>query len=143
MRELERKHRTARSMTLVGVAMATALVVVNTFFFDSLQRGCSTPTSACRCATTSTLTLVEPRPMGALTELEHLPGVLPRRALSATWPCGCKLRHGRREKRNVGLIGLRRRRDGLRALLDEDLNRPLELPRDGPRPLAQAWRRSC
>lgn len=123
LRELERKPARA-GMTVVGVALATALVVVNTFFFDSILHLVTVHFGLSQ-RDDVTLQLVEARDLAALTELEHLPGVLHAEPIRAV---PVRLRAGRRH-RDVGLTGLPADA-GLQVLLGEDLG-PVALPTDG------------
>lgn len=123
LRELARKPGRAAG-SAVGIAMATALVIVSTFAFDAVQHMLRVQFALTQREDVQ-LTLAEPRSTGALRTLEYLPGVLhaePFRSVAA------RLRAGPRERR-VGLQGVPAGAT-LHAVLDLDL-REVELPPDG------------
>ena len=123
LRELERKPWRALGSVL-GIAMATALVIVSTFAFDGVQHMLRVQFGLTQREDVQ-LTLVEPRSTGALSALEHLPGVLhaePFRSVPA------RLRAGSRERR-VAVQGVPADAT-LHAVLDLDL-KEVALPPDG------------
>ncbi len=74
LREVERKP--ARSaMSVVGIGLAIALTVLNSFTFDSIQHMLNVHYGLGQREDVF-LTLREPRTLDALVEIEHLPGVL-------------------------------------------------------------------
>lgn len=102
LRELERKP--FRSIIAVtGIAMACSLTVLNSFTFDSMRHLLNLQFGLQDRADV-TVSLVEPRDDGVLTQLAKLPGVLhvePIRNVPV------RLRAGPRTKR-VGIVGLSR-----------------------------------
>ena len=100
LREMERKPL-RRLLTFAGMSMATALVVVSTFAIDSIDYAMLVTFGLERREDVQ-LTLAEPRSTGALTELEHLPGVYhaePFRQVPVRM-------HNRHRVRNVAILGI-------------------------------------
>lgn len=122
-RELERKPGRALG-SAVGIAMATALVVVSLFPFDGVQHMLRVQFGLTQREDVQ-LTLAEPISTGALSTLEHLPGVFhaePFRSAPA------RVQVGPRHRR-VALRGIPTGAT-LHAVLDLDL-KVVEIPRDG------------
>ncbi len=123
VRELERKPWRAAGSVL-GIGMATALVVVSTFAFGAVQHMLRVQFGLTQREDVQ-LTLAEPRATGALSTLEHLPGVKrvePFRSVAA------RLHAGPRQRR-VAIQGVPAD-STLHAVLDLDLNE-IPVPRDG------------
>lgn len=118
-------RRPLRSLvTMVGIAMALALLVTSFFFVDSTELMIDV-TFFQADRQDASIQLAEKRPSRALQAVAHLPGVLaaePYRAVAA------RLRHGHRSRR-IGLVGRARDTD-LSRILDLDLE-PVTLPRHG------------
>lgn len=74
LREIERKPGRALA-SVAGIALATSLVVVSTFFYGSFRYTLNVQFGLQQREDVS-LTLVEPRAVAAVSELEHLPGVM-------------------------------------------------------------------
>lgn len=123
LRELERKP--VRSlMSVVGVAMATALTIMMSFTTDSVRHVLNLQFGIGQREDVQ-LTLVEPRDMGVLAELEQLPGVLhaePYRVVPVELVLG-------RHKKKTGIQGVPQDAR-LVCLLDADL-RDVPPPADG------------
>lgn len=123
LRELERKPWRAVG-SVVGIAMAAALVVVCTFTFDGVQHMIRVQFGLTQHEDVQ-VSMVEPRSTGALSALEHLPGIVhaePFRSVPA------RLVSGPRERR-VGIQGVPADAT-LHSILDFDLNK-VRLPPDG------------
>jgi putative ABC transport system permease protein len=123
LREVER--RPARALlSALGIAFATALVVVGSFGNDSVRRLMNVQFQLIQRASV-TLSLTEPRAVGALSELRALPGVLhaePFRAVPV------RLRHGAR-LRSAAITGVPRGA-ALHRVLDRQLAE-LTMPPEG------------
>ena len=74
LREIERKPRRAL-LSVLGIAMAMGLTIANAFFFDSVRYLLNVQFGLNQREDVQ-LTLFEPRAIGVLSSLEHLPGVL-------------------------------------------------------------------
>lgn len=123
LRELERRPMRGL-LSVAGVAMATALTVVMAFTTDSVRYMLNVQFALGQREDVQ-LTLAQPRATGALTELEHLPGVLhaePYREVPV------ELSAGRRQKRTA-ISGVPRDAR-LVGLLDANL-RDVAMPEDG------------
>lgn len=123
LRELERKPWRAAG-TVLGIAMATGLVVVSTFAFGAVTHMLRVQFGLTQREDLQ-LTLVEPRETGALSTLAHLPGVVhaePFRTIAA------RLRAGPRQRR-VAIQGVPAG-GSLYAVLDSNLTE-VPLPPDG------------
>src|SRR5690606_34078162 len=100
LRELERSPGRA-VMSVIGIALAGALIVVSSFLFGGVRRAMNIQFGLQQRADV-TLALTDPRAIAARTELEHLPGVLyaePVRSVPV------RLRHGRGSD-DIALTGL-------------------------------------
>ncbi|MHC4952851.1 MAG: ABC transporter permease [Planctomycetota bacterium] len=116
LRELERRPRRA-ALSVLGVAMATGLTIMNAFFFDSVAHMLNVHFGLTQREDVQ-LTLNEPRATAALSELEHLPGVIhaePYRSVRV------RLRAGLRAK-NASITGIPADAT-LSTLLDDKLQR--------------------
>ena len=123
VRELERKPWRAAGSVL-GIAMAAALVVVSTFAFGAVEHMLRIQFGLTQREDVQ-LTLVEPRAVGALSTVEHLPGVVraePFRSVAA------RLHSGSRQRR-VAIQGVPADAT-LHAVLDFNLKK-IALPPDG------------
>jgi putative ABC transport system permease protein len=123
LRHLERKLGHAL-LSVLGIAMATAILVLGAFTEDSVLYLMDFQFSMSQRQDV-TVSFVEPAPARALHELEHLPGVFlvePFRSV------GVRLRHEYRSRR-MGIMGLPAER-GLNRVLDRS-ERPAVLPPRG------------
>jgi putative ABC transport system permease protein len=123
LREVERRPGRA-SLSVLGVACATALVVVGSFGNDSVRRLMNVQFELIQRAG-ATVTLAEPRDLGALAELRALPGV---RHVEPFRTVPARLRHGARARTAV-ITGVPRDAT-MHQLLDVELRR-LEVPAAG------------
>lgn len=123
LRELERKPLRA-AFTIFGVAMATALTIVNTFTIDAIEHMLNVQFGLNQRQDV-TLTLVEPRALSALPELEHMPGVIHAEPFRAA---PVRLRNGPRQKATA-ITGVPLTAT-LSSFLDSDL-RQVEIPEEG------------
>jgi putative ABC transport system permease protein len=133
LRELERRPLRAL-LSVAGIALATALIVVGSFGNDSVRRMMNVQFGLSQRAD-ATLTLSRPRSSGVLSELRALPGVLhvePFRAVPV------RLRAGARE-RSTTITGIPA--DATRHAVLDDRMLPIAMPERGlvlSRKLAQA-----
>ena len=100
LRDLERRPLRA-AVSILGVAMAAALMVAGLFAFDALERTMERFFDLAERQDV-TVSLVEPRPAAALHELERLPGVLAAEPFRVV---PVRLSHGPR-RRLTSLMGL-------------------------------------
>lgn len=115
LREIERRPGRAL-LSVTGIALTTALVVISTFAFGSIRLAMNVQFGLQQREDVS-LVLAEPRSLGALGELRHLPGVQhvePFRAVPV------RLRSGSRLD-DVVITGIPAGAT-LQAVLDVDLN---------------------
>jgi putative ABC transport system permease protein len=123
LRELERRPGRA-FLSALGIAFATALVVVGSFGNDSVRRLMNVEFGLIQRGGV-TLALTEPRALGGMSELRALPGVLqaePFRAVPARLRAGVQMR-------TVAIRGIPKGAR-LHAVLDPDL-RDVSIPADG------------
>jgi putative ABC transport system permease protein len=123
VRELERRPRRA-AMSVTGIAMATGLTVMNAFTFDSIHHLLNVQFGLSQREDVQ-ITLFEPRAMGALSELMHLPGVMhaePYRSVPVTLRAGSRMR-------NAAITGIPAGAT-LQAVVDVNL-RDVPVPADG------------
>jgi putative ABC transport system permease protein len=123
LRELERRPLRA-VMSATGTALATALMLVTTFAFDSMQFMMNVHFGLAQREDVS-LQLSEPRSAGILAEFRHLPGVIhaePFRSVPV------ELRAGHRS-RNTAVLGIPRDAT-LHVVLTVDLEE-VPMPRAG------------
>jgi len=95
LRELERKPLRA-AFSVLGIAMATGLTVVNAFTFDSVGFMLNVQFTLNQHEDVQ-LTLFEPRAVNAVHDLEHLPGVLhaePYRNVPVKFRAGARVKNG-------------------------------------------------
>ncbi len=95
LRELERRPRRT-IFAVLGVAMATALTIMNAFFFDALQHMLNIEFGVQRREDVS-LTLSSPRSVDAISSIEELPGVQhaePYRTVPVRFRRGTQTRNG-------------------------------------------------
>ena len=114
LREIERRPGRA-VFTVTGIALATALVVITTFAYGSIQKAMNVEFGL-QQRDDVTLALARPRRLATITEIGHLPGVLhaePFRAVPV------RLRSGSRHD-DVALTGIPSGAT-LHAVLDVDL----------------------
>lgn len=122
LRELERKPARAL-LSVLGIALATSLVVVSTFAFGAIARVMNVQFGLQQREDVA-VTLVEPRATSALAELRHLPGVRhaePYRSVPARIVAGS--RHD-----DVAILGVPAGAS-LQRVLDVDLG---DVAPDGP-----------
>ena len=123
VREMERRPFRVLG-SVFGIAMAGALVVASTFFFDSLRHMLHVQFQLTQHEDV-TVSLIEPRELGAMSSVRKLPGVTlaePFRAVPM------RLTAGRHEQR-VGMLGVPANAE-LQTLRDVALN-PVMVPGGG------------
>jgi len=123
LREFERRPVRA-GLSVVGIAFATALIVLSTFSFDAMRFMMNVQFGLSQREDVQ-VTLFGPRAVSTLQELEHLPGVMhaePFRNVPV------RLRFGHRE-RTLGITGVPADAT-LQQVLDADL-RAIQLPPEG------------
>jgi putative ABC transport system permease protein len=123
LRELERRPGRA-IMSVLGIALATGLVVVSSFMYDSIGHVMAVQFQLQQREDVQ-ITLTDPRGEGVLTELEHLPGVAhaePFRSVPVRFRC-------RQRHRDGAIVGVARGAT-LQTVRDEAL-RVVPIPREG------------
>ncbi len=123
LRELSRRPLRA-SLSILGIAMAAALTVMNAFTFDSIRHMLNVQFGLNQREDVQ-LTLAEPRSLGALSAVRQLPGVLyvePQRSVPVELTAG-----PRRKVTSITGVPAGAR---LTALLDVDLA-DVPVPREG------------
>ena len=123
LREIERQPRRA-FFSIIGIAMATGMTVMNSFTFDSVSYMLNVQYGIAQREDVQ-VTLYEPRAVSVLSELEHLPGVVHAEGYRSV---PVRLRSGAREK-SVAILGVPHAAT-LTVLLDEELG-DVPLPPDG------------
>ena len=112
------------SMSIVGIAFASAMIIVGTFFLDSVDVLLDLQFNVAQ-RQDITVTFAEPASAGAMHEIDRLPGVLTAEPMR-TVPV--RMRHGHRS-RQVGITGLRAATELLRVV-DASFE-PVVLPLEG------------
>lgn len=124
VRNLERRPLRA-TLSMVGIAMAVAILVVGRFFGDAINYIADLQFRVVQREDVA-VTFENTRPMRALHELDRLPGVLRAEPVRMV---PVDMRHGHLNHR-VAILGLRT--DGqLRRLIDQVDERPVGLPPTG------------
>ena len=117
-------HPLRVAFTLVGMALAPAIIIVSLFLIDTTEDLLDV-TYFVSDRQDASLSFVEGRPQNVVDQVARLPGVL---AVEPYREVPVRIRHGAVERR-VMLSG-RPRDAGLRRIIDQDL-KPVTLPEDG------------
>lgn len=117
-------NRRATILSVLGMAMGLAVVVLGSFFEDTIDYVIDIQFDRAQRQDVM-LTFYEPRSISALHDAEHLPGVIAAEPFRVV---PVRLRHGNREHR-LGLMGLEEKPRLYRIL--DDSEKPVEFPRQG------------